>query len=94
MMITGQQGARREVLNKLEPILHALVLETAAEGEVDKIGGKAEQVLAPGALTGADANMAMNQQWPGLSQPLFLFPTTMYSQRIPQLPEDGAGIGD
>ncbi len=37
-------------------------METVAEEEAAKIGGKAEQVLAPGALTGADANMAMNQQ--------------------------------
>ncbi len=62
-------------------------LETAAGEEAQKIGGKAQQVLAPGALTGADANMAMNQQRPEPSQPLFLFLATMHSQRIPLLPK-------
>ncbi len=75
------------MLNKLESIMHALVMETAAEEEVAKIGGKAEQVLAPGALMGADANMAMNQQQPGPSQPLFLFPAMMHLQRILLLPK-------
>ncbi|MCP4548402.1 MAG: hypothetical protein GY835_18240 [bacterium] len=74
-------------MEKLEAILHALGLETAAEGEAAKIGGKARKVLAPGALTGADANMAMNQQRPESNQPLFLFPATYHSQRIPLLPK-------
>ncbi len=77
---------RAEVLKYLKPILHALLLEAAAEGEAECISGKAEKVLPPGVVSGVDANMAMSQQRPAHDQPLYMFAAKMHLACMAELP--------
>ncbi len=84
-MLGAHCRMRKEALKNFEPILHALLLEAAAEGEAERIGGKTEKVLPPGAVSGADANMAMSQQRPAHDQSLYMFAAKMHLASVAEL---------